>query len=63
MSLRVNKENKVEYKYLDKPMVARKTIQKRSAMNENSNINILSNGMMRRLLNTKEDLGAVQLVW
>ena len=39
-------------------MTCTRTVQLRAAMDENSKINILSNDMMRRLLNTKEELGA-----
>ena len=56
--LRVNSSNAVEYRYYEKPMTSTKAVQQRAAMDENSKINILSNDMMRRLLNTKEELGA-----
>ena len=55
--IRVNKDNKVEYQYYEKPMVSTKTVQLKSAMDENSKMNILANDMRRRLLNTNEGLG------
>ena len=39
-------------------MIQDDSTQARSAMNENSKIQIVSQDMMRRLMNTKEELGA-----
>ena len=55
---RINENNVAEYKYYEKPMVSTKTLQRRAAMEENTKMNILANDMMRRLLTTKEELGA-----
>ena len=56
--LRINENNVAEYKYYEKQMVSTKTLQRRAAMEENTKMNILANDMMRRLLTTKEELGA-----
>ena len=62
--LRVTPENKIEYKYYEKSTCSERVIQATSAMNINSKMQILSNDMVRRLLNTKEEqeadvLGAI----
>ena len=56
--IRVNENNVVEYDYYEKDTCASMTVQSKSAMNENTKIQILSQDMVRRLLNTKEELGA-----
>ena len=55
-SLRVTPENKIQYKFYEKPEGAKSTVQMRSAMGENSKYQILSQEMIRRLLNTSEEL-------
>ena len=55
-SLRVNEYNVVEYKFYEKPTTSNTTIRKTSAMGENQKVQSLSNDLVRRLLNTKEDL-------
>ena len=56
--LRVEGNNVVNYKYYEKDTCAKMTVQMKSAMNENMKIQIVSQDMIRRLLNTKEELGA-----
>ena len=56
--LRIGEGNIVEYKHYEKPMSSKRTLQMKTAMNENCKMQILSNDMVRRLLNTKDDLGA-----
>ena len=55
---RVEDNNQVSYMHYEKDTCSRRTIQTRTAMNENSKMQILANDMIRRLLTTKEDLGA-----
>ena len=55
-SLRVNGRNIVEYRYYEKPTTTNATIRKTTAMSENPKIQCLSNDLIRRLLNTKEEL-------
>ena len=56
--LRVGEENLVEYKYYEKPTCSKRTVQQKTAMNENSKLQIVSNDLNRRLKNTMEELGA-----
>ena len=55
-SLRVNERNIIEYIYYEKPTTTNTTIRQASAMSENPKIQCLSNDVVRRLLNTKEEL-------
>ena len=57
--VRVNEKNVVEYNYYEKETCSSMTVQSKSAMNENIKIQIVSQDMVRRLMNTKEELGAV----
>ena len=50
--------NTVSYNYFEKDTCNKMTIQLRSAMNENQKIQILSQDMVRRLFNVREELGA-----
>ena len=55
--LRVNKEtNQVEFKFFEKPEASKKTVQRSTAMEENSKFKILSNDLMRRFFNTMEEI-------
>ena len=45
------------WKYYQKPTTANVRVSKDSAMEENANMNILHNDLIRRLLNTKRSLG------
>ena len=56
--LRVENNNQVMYRYFEKDTCSKKTIQLKTAMNENSKMQILSNDTVRRLLTTREDMGA-----
>ena len=55
-NLKVTKENKVLFKMYEKETCSRQTIHKKSAMGENIKSQILSQDLIRRLLNTSEDL-------
>ena len=55
-SLLVDQDNKVLYKYFEKPTTTNTTILKTTAMAENPKVQCLTNDLVRRLLNTKEDL-------
>ena len=55
-SLRVNKDNQVDFKYFEKPTTTNTTIKKSTAMGENAKVQCLANDLVRRLLNTREDL-------
>ena len=56
--LRVEENNTISYNYWEKDTCSRMTVQQKSAMNENTKIQIVSQDMVRRLMNTKEELGA-----
>ena len=54
LSLLVTEENRVGFIFYEKPTVSNLTMQKRSALNENSKVQSLSNEVIRRLLTTSE---------
>ena len=56
-SFKVNRLNKIEFKFFEKETTKKNTVQKKSAMEENSKMKILSNDLIRRLSNTMEELG------
>ena len=47
----------MKWRYYEKPTTSIKTVQMGSAMEENSKMKILSNDLIRRFLNSSEDLG------
>ena len=55
-NLKVSPTNTVLYKFYEKPTTINTTILRASAMAENPKVQSLSNELVRRLLNTKEDL-------
>ena len=57
-SIRVGLNNQIEFRFYEKPVCSKKTVQLKSAMAENPKQQILSNDLIRRLLNTSEELGA-----
>ena len=61
-SLQVDKRNRVMYKFYEKPMCSSVTVQRRTAMGEDSKIQVVSNDLIRRLLNNAEELGAASKV-
>ena len=46
----------MDYKYYEKPTTTNTTVRKTSAMSENPKVQCLSNDLVRRLLNTREQL-------
>ena len=61
VSLKVDKDNSVQFKFFEKDTCSRKTVHKDSAMEENAKIQTVSNDLVRRLCNTRESMGAVEL--
>ena len=55
-NLKVDSNNQVLYKYYEKPTTTNTTIRMTTAMAENPKMQCLSNDLVRRLLNTQEDL-------
>ena len=55
--LRVTGSNQVSHGYYEKPTNSNVTIQMRSAMTQDSKIQVLSNDLVRRLKNNSEELG------
>ena len=55
-NLWVSPTNQVMYKYFEKPTTTNTTLRMTTAMAENAKIQCLSNDLVRRLLNCKEDL-------
>ena len=56
LSIWVGADNKVLFNFFEKPMASNVTIQKDSAMPENSKMATLNQELVRRMLNTSEDL-------
>ena len=54
-SLRVGDKNRIEYKFYEKETTTKKTLQRRTAMEENIKIKIVANDIMRRLGNSMEE--------
>ena len=54
--LKVTRDNKVVFKMYEKETCSKQTIHKKSAMGENMKNQILSQDLIRRLMNTSEDL-------
>ena len=52
LSLRMEGNNMVRWKYYEKPTTTNVTVQRRSALEENSKMQILSNDLVRRLAST-----------
>ena len=55
--LRVDGSNQVLHAFYEKPTNSNLTVQRRSAMGEDAKIQILSNDLIRRLMNNSEELG------
>ena len=55
-NLKVDDKNQIIYKYYEKPTTTNTTVRMATAMAENSKMQCLANDLVRRLLNTKEDL-------
>ena len=55
--LKMMADNRVEYRFFEKPMSSNMGVQRLSAMEKNAKIQTLSNDLTRRLLNTSETLG------
>ena len=55
-ALRISEDNRVEFKFWEKPTNSYKTLDKRTAMGENQKIQILTQEVVRRLGNTTEGL-------
>ena len=56
-SLKVTKNNKVTFKFYEKPEGSKRTVQKSTALEENSKMQIIANDLVRRFVNTSEELG------
>ena len=60
-NLRVSGDNLVQFKFYEKTTCSKKTVQRTSAMEENSKIQTVSNDLVRRLGNTRESMGVVEM--
>ena len=56
LSIWVRDDNKTMYKFFQKPMASNMVLQRCSAMPENMRVASLTQEMIRRMLNTSEDL-------
>ena len=57
VELRVNHQNQVEFRFFEKSTTSKRTVQSSTAMNENSKVQVVTNDLVRRLLNTSQDMG------
>ena len=55
-NMMVDEKNLIQYKYYEKPTTTNCTIRQATAMSENSKLQCLSQDLIRRLLNTREEL-------
>ena len=53
----VDGSNKVQFGFYEKPTSSNMTVQRRSAMGEDAKVQIVSNDLVRRLMNNAEELG------
>ena len=60
-SLKVGSDNKIKYRFYEKETCSQKTVQRRTAMEENVKLKIVSNDLVRRLCNSMEELGSEEL--
>ena len=56
VSLAVSGSNRIQYRFFEKETTTSLTVQKRSAMEENPKVQIVSNEVIRRLLNTGREI-------
>ena len=57
-SIMVGEDNRIRFKFYEKQVGAKQTVQQRSAMGEDSKMQILSNDLVRRLSNCSLDIEA-----
>ena len=57
-SLKVSKDNTILYRFFEKTTTSSMTVQMNTAMEENTKMMIVAQDLVRRLLNSKESLGA-----
>ena len=57
-SLQVDSDNRVLYKFFEKPTSSNMTVQRRTAMGEDAKVQVISNDIVRRLKNNSEVLGS-----
>ena len=58
VELSVDHSNRVLFRFYEKETTNKMTVQRKTAMNENSKIQIVTNDLIRRLLNTSQDMEA-----
>ena len=56
-NLKVDNKNRILFKYYEKETCTKRTVQRSSAMGENTKIQILSQDLIRRMMNSSELLG------
>ena len=61
-SLKISKDNIIMYRFFEKTTTSSMTVQVNTAMEENSKMMIVAQDLVRRLLNSKESLGAGERV-
>ena len=60
VALSVDHTNRVNFRFFEKKTTTIRTVQKATAMNENSKQQVVSNDLIRRLLNTSQNMGATE---
>ena len=61
-ALRMGDGNTIEYRFYEKETCSTKTVQIRTAMDENSKHQVLANNLVRRLCNSMEGVGEEEIV-
>ena len=61
-ALKVGNNNQIQFRFYEKETTSKRTVQKRTAMEHNSKIQVVSNDLVRRLCNTIEELGSQETI-
>ena len=59
-SLKVGGDNMIKFKFYEKETASKRTVQRRTAMEQNSKLQIVSNDLVRRMCNTMEELREIE---
>ena len=60
--MRVGEDNLIQFRFFEKETTSQRTVQKRTAMEQNSKIQVVANDLVRRLCKTMEELGSQEII-
>ena len=61
-ALRVGEDNLIQFRFFEKETTSQRTVQKRTAMEQNSKMQVVANDLVRRLCNTMEEVGGQEII-